>query len=696
MGKIKDKLYHLLVEKNPSICKEYQGYVDSHKEEHEKNRKKHWKLLLKLNWHYRIRRKKTPYLTPAKPTNVAPPKRAAKLPYLNGSESQGLPREDLIVFTKRLLQYDVVSFDIFDTLVLRPFADPKDLFLITGDKLSLINFKDIRSEAERKAREKHLASDGNTEINIYDIYELVSRRTGIDVELGVQAELETEIEYCFANPYMQQVFKILKDYGKEIVITSDMYIPHDMMVKILDNCGYTGYSKLYVSCDYGCNKRNGGLFKNLIHEHPEKSIVHVGDNFASDIQSAQRCKIATVYYKNCHEIGAPYRADGMSELVGSFYAGIVNTHLHNGLKTYNPYYEYGFLYGGFYIVGYCNWIYNKAKADGVEKILFLSRDCDIYQKVFNTMFDDMPNEYVYWSRIANTKYSIESMRDDFLTRMVKHKAYNVFPCTLGEILESVELAALKPKLKDSNLSEDTLLTPELIQKFENFFIDNYEEIIEIYRPETLVAERVFKKIIGNSKKVAVIDVGWLGSGPMGIKYLVEKKWNLGCEVKCYMVGSNVRPIETNINELMKNVVEPYIFSRMYNRNLYDTHVGTNKGTNNIYFELLTQACYPSFSGYAMNGDYLFDVPEVSNYKMTKEIQQGIIDFYKLYWKFSEKAPYLRNITGYDAYMPYRFAIRDPRLVKLLFSDASFSRGVGVNIKSQTQETVGDILKSINL
>ena len=697
MGKLKDKLYYLLVEKNPSIKKEYQDYVNAHKAEHAIGRGKSWKLLLKLNWHYRILRKKTPFLPTSKFAPEAPQPRATKLPYLDGSESIGLRRpKDVVVFTKDLINYDIVSFDIFDTLILRPFQTPQDLFLITGNKLGIINFKQIRAEAEATARQNNLVINGNTEINIYQIYELISRRTGLDIEKGVEAELQTELEFCFANPYMMQVFNILKDYGKKIVIASDMYIPHDMMERILEKCGYTGYSKLYVSCDYGCNKRNGGLFKNLIHDHPGESIVHVGDNYASDIESAKKCGIQPMYYKNSHEIGAPHRADGMSDLLGSFYAGIVNTHLHNGLKVYNPFYEYGFIYGGFYIMGFCNWIYKKAKNEGVEKILFLARDSDIYKKVFDTMFNDMPNEYVYWSRIANTKYSIEAARDDFLTRLVKHKAYNVFPCTLGEILDSFELSSLKPRLKEAGLAETTLLTPELIKKFEDFFIDNYNEIIEIYKPETAVAECAFKKIIGNCKKVAVVDVGWLGSGPLGIKYLVEKKWNLNCEVKCYMAGSNVRPFELNLNELMNDAVEPYMFSRMYNRSLFDTHVNTNKGTNNIYFEMFTQACHPSFSGYSIDGEYLFDVPEVSNYKMTEEIQQGILDFCELYRKYSENHKYLRNISGYDAYLPYRFAIRDPRLVKLLFNKASFSRGVGINLNSQTQETVGDILKSINL
>ena len=135
---------------------------------------------------------------------------------------------------------------------------------------------------------------------------------------------------------------------------------------------------------------------------------------------------------------------------------------------------------------------------------------------------------------------------------------------------------------------------------------------------------------------------------------------------------------------------------MQNRSLYDVHKNTNKGTNCIYFELLSQACHPSFSGYLMNGDYLFDVPEVENYKMTTEIQKGILDFATKYLKFSENNKYLRNISGYDAYMPYRFAIRDITYIRNVLNKASFSRGVGVNLKSQSPETVDDILKSVKL
>lgn len=62
----KDRLYHFFVEKNRYIRQEYETYVENHLEEHKKKRRKHWWLLLRLNWHYRIMRKKAPLIVDSK------------------------------------------------------------------------------------------------------------------------------------------------------------------------------------------------------------------------------------------------------------------------------------------------------------------------------------------------------------------------------------------------------------------------------------------------------------------------------------------------------------------------------------------------------------------------------------------------------------------------------------------------------
>lgn len=154
-----------------------------------------------------------------------------KLPYLDGAESQIYKRRKEIHLAKDLMAYDVISFDIFDTLILRPFAKPTDLFMVVGNKLKIIDFMRIRIEAEKVARDEAMVLKGNHEVSIYEIYEKVSRKTGIDVQKGVDAEFETEMEFCFANPYMKRVYDLLNDQGKKIILTSDMYLPADMMEK---------------------------------------------------------------------------------------------------------------------------------------------------------------------------------------------------------------------------------------------------------------------------------------------------------------------------------------------------------------------------------------------------------------------------------------------------------------------------------
>lgn len=404
------KLHKVFVERNKYVEQEYHNYIQVNSKNGKRHRGMEWLFLMRVNLAYFILNRRTRTII----NESVPVKGNGKLPYLDGAESGLYKRRKEIHLAKDLMVYDVISFDIFDTLILRPFAKPTDLFMVVGNKLKIIDFMRIRMEAEKAARDEAMVLKGNHEVSIYEIYEKVSRKTGIDVQKGVDAEFETEMEFCFANPYMKRVYDLLKDQGKKIILTSDMYLPADMMEKLLKSCGYEGYQKLYISCDYECNKRSGGLYKTIRHEMGDAAkIIHIGDNYTTDVNSAKSNGFETSYYKNCQDIGKQYRSDNMSELVGSFYAGIINTHLHNGSKQYSPYYEYGYIYGGLYVTGYCNWIHKKAKEEKVDKILFLSRDGYIYQKVFNQMFDDVSNEYVYWSRIANIKYTIENQRGIF-------------------------------------------------------------------------------------------------------------------------------------------------------------------------------------------------------------------------------------------------------------------------------------------
>lgn len=694
LREVKEKLYYYAVQRNSLICQEYQTYVDSNLMEHYKTPWKHWWILLRLNWHYRFLRRGTPlYLDCSKMKN----KSKQRLPYLDGAESELAKRPMPVHLAMKLLPYDVISFDIFDTLLFRPFASPTDLFHIVGNRLRMPEFKQLRIEAEKRAHEIALAKTGNREIDISDIYDVLEQTTGISKALGIQTELEVEAEYCMANPYMKQVYQMLLTQQKKIILVSDMYIHADDIQKILNKNGYTEYEKLYVSCDYRSSKHSKGLFKHVLHDYPNKSIVHIGDNIKSDIQCSEACGIKGILYQNINQVGGPYRADGMSDVIGSAYKGIVNLQLHSGVRKFTPQYEYGFICGGLYIFGFCNWIYQWCKEKRIDKIFFLSRDGAIYQRIFDKFFGEIENEYFLWSRVANTKYAFE--RSGFLElkkNMVKKiEAKGTY--SLGAWLDSVGLSYLKSKLKQYGLTENTLLVMEVVSTIEKIFSENWEFIEENQTEQLKSIGAYIAKKVGTAKKVAVVDVGWVGSGAIGLKYLIEDRLKLDCKVyglQAAAVSSNTTNISTY---LLDGTISAYLFTQQLNRNNYDTYTRTNRGLNHMFFEIFSQAKMPSYAGInSDNGEYEFNIPEVENYATIDQVHQGIFDFCELYYNIFKEDPYMYHISGYDAYLPFRVMSRSTEYFNVNFGKIAFPKtvGLGSNNAKDMVETVADRLAEV--
>lgn len=739
----KDLLYNSVVRKNENVCREYERYVQEHIEEHYTNRIRQWKILWKLNWHYRVKKADKPMMywdmfdlsvmektsvneekkevksgvksvakpaakpvakPVAKPESLKSinaqlkPTEKLKLPYIKGAESFLYNKKEAHYIAKDCMQYDAVSFDIFDTLVCRPFDNPNDLFNLVGYELNIDSFRKLRIRAEKEARDIAEVTKGNREVTIYDIYTVLHRYTGVDVEEGVAKEFQVEQDMCFANLQMKRVFNILKYQGKRIVLTSNMYFPAEMLGVILDKCGYFGYEKIFVSCDYQASKRTGTLFQNVRkYFGEEKRIIHIGDDHEADVLMAKECGLESYFYKNVNKAGRQYRADGMSELVYSAYAGIVNYHIHNGTNIYSKPYEYGFIYGGLYVFGFCNWIHKYVKAHNIDKVLFLSRDGKIYQDVFNSLFDDVENEYVYWSRIANIKYSLDEYHGQYyyLLRMVDDRINDniqIESITIEDLFKIYHIESLLPKAKAVGIAPHMVLTKENAKVLKSFLSDNMKLVVAAYEKEQDQIKRLIQASVGDCKKVAIIDVGWNGTGPLGLKYLIEKKWKMNCQVSCLLAGSKTADHTANINELMSEQIVPYLFSRNLNRNNYDTHAMTNDGKNSIFFELFTQDTTPSFAGITELGEYLFELPEVENYDAIRDIQKGIIDFSIMYRDAFKKYPYMYNISGYDAYCPFRMIIRDLYFIKRYFSDFIYSRTVGNSAENYSFWKLGDLIK----
>lgn len=317
------------------------------------------------------------------------------------------------------------------------------------------------------------------------------------------------------------------------------------------------------------------------------------------------------------------------------------------------------------------------------------------------MYQGIPSEYMYWSRIANLKYTADNKHGKyyFLLRVIDDRVNGELQSrniTIKELLNTYGLNSLLPLLKDMNLKGDMVLTKENANAVKIFLHQNWNKILLAYSEEVEVVKHKIKKIVNGCKKVAIIDVGWNGTGPLGIKYLIEEKWNWDCHVYCLLAGSKVADHTANLNELQNEDIIPYLFARNLNRANYDVHANTNNGTNSIYFELFTQDDSPSFSGVTKDGDYIFELPEIENYEDIREIQKGIEDFAIFYKEKFQKYPYMYNISGHDAYCPFRMIIKDLWFIKRYFANFIYSRTVGNSFNNYSFWKLGDLFEKLNL
>ncbi len=183
---------------------------------------------------------------------------------------------------------DVISFDIFDTLVCRDVLKPTDVYEIMDAHIGKKNY--IFSK-ERKQAEGELINP-----TIYEIYERIRINTGeskeqinylLNMELTIEKKLLRRREdVCCAIKYARK-------RQQRVILISDMYLTSDIISEMLNDLGIVEYDALYVSCEYNRTK-DSGLFE-IVREKEKISgqWLHIGDNEFADIASAQKSGIDT-------------------------------------------------------------------------------------------------------------------------------------------------------------------------------------------------------------------------------------------------------------------------------------------------------------------------------------------------------------------------------------------------------------------
>ena len=199
---------------------------------------------------------------------------------------------------RRLLQdpgIEVVSFDIFDTLLERPVLRPRDIFHLVAaavDSSLGVDFVRMRWNAEEET--------GLVNACLDDIYAHMQKKFGLDAATTAalrDEELRCEETLLAPRADMRACYEEAVRLGKRIIAVSDMYIPGDILLGILRRKGYDHIAAVYVSCDYGKRKSDGSLYAEVLKAEniPPSAMLHTGDNLESDCRRALACGITALF-----------------------------------------------------------------------------------------------------------------------------------------------------------------------------------------------------------------------------------------------------------------------------------------------------------------------------------------------------------------------------------------------------------------
>ena len=289
-----------------------------------------------------------------------------------------------------LKSVDVVSFDIFDTLLMRPLVTPKDVWrLVGGEKFCL-----ERSAADRGAFD-----------TIDDAYRLMDNQW----LPNKNEELRVERDILTANQEILTVWNEAGRLGKKRIIASDMYLPRDFLEDVLRKNGINDWDYFYLSYDCKARKDTGTMYELILNDlclEPSR-ILHIGDNEASDIKKAEEYGIRTFRVsKHFDDFLAKFPfinkfLEANSSLPARCLAGAISAFWKN-YSYRHPDHSYwsqiGAVFGGSFCSIFILHIIKSAKSKGIDRLFFVARDGYSLEKICNRLAPEIKTNYVYAPR----------------------------------------------------------------------------------------------------------------------------------------------------------------------------------------------------------------------------------------------------------------------------------------------------------
>jgi len=320
----------------------------------------------------------------------------------------------------------IASFDIFDTLIERPLAQPSDVFLALEHQWKIDNpnryLELSRARIEAEALAKASLSEGKEEVCLGEIYESLKLILNISEEESrkiMELEMRLEENLLTSRPVGKRLYELAKSLGKKIIYASDMYLSAEFICSVLEKNGYDESNALYLSSRLDLKKKSGTMFSYILEKEgvAPGDIVHFGDNPQGDEMVPKSYGIKAYRlaravdrmrghekYKNRFKLGG----HGNRSLHESALAFLVARRLFD--NPFLPPDPDAYFNNSAVNLGYCGlgpcvtdfalWLGSRVKMNDNDGVFFVARDGRIVMKAYQALFPERDHAaaYIFGSR----------------------------------------------------------------------------------------------------------------------------------------------------------------------------------------------------------------------------------------------------------------------------------------------------------
>lgn len=435
-------------------------------------------------------------------------------------------KQDIILneLENRLFDFEIFSFDIFETIIFRKYRNPNDLHLTVYQKSlekGYINlsigakyYTEVRMRAQAFAKKNSLKE----EITFDEIFQYIPSHFG-NLQAIKQLEYQLDRESLYPNPIIMSLIGTLKALNKKIVFVSNMYYSKKQLEELLTFVGIkkADYDELFVSSEYGVLKDTGKLFNEVLKFYSgikPTSIIHIGDNYSADYLGAKRLNIEALHYP-IKEIRLETAVDLEYLFYGNknddIYMLRKSLELNKNVKE-NDYFRIGALIIGPVLFTFISKCLQEILNKSVELVLPLMREGAILTEIINLIIEknniDLCINPLYVSRRATffpakiTKWSAQ----EFLV------IFEEIDITVQDIYKLFAFSSAKYKNINKNLYDLKQDNTELYALIKEEFINLFSNSDKYYLKEQ---QKLLKEYITNNlapySKIATIDIGFNGT-----------------------------------------------------------------------------------------------------------------------------------------------------------------------------------------